>query len=175
MLIRAAQPGDEMGVADVHVRSWQAAYKGLLPDDYLNGLRPEQRAQRYTFGSHDLRQPFTIVSTEASLITGFATISPARDPDIPDHGELCALYVAPEWWGCGIGAALVSEARDLLHERGFRSAALWVMANNTRAERFYRIDQWMPDGLRRTDTVWGIVVDEIRYRRVLDMPGTART
>jgi GNAT superfamily N-acetyltransferase len=172
MLIRPAEPGDEMSVADVHVRSWQAAYKGLLPDEYLNGLHPEDRAKMYTFGSQDLRQPFTIVSTEAHLITGFATIAPARDPDIPDYGELYALYVAPEWWGCGIGLALVSAARDRLYERGFRSAALWVMANNTRAERFYRIDQWKPDGLRRTDIVWDVVVDEIRYRRVLEMPGT---
>src|SRR5215469_16411430 len=114
MLVRPAKPGDEMSVADVHVRSWQAAYKGLLPDEYLDGLRPEDRAQRYTFGSDDPRQPFTIVSTDGSLISGFATIAPARDPDIPDYGELFALYVAPEWWNHGIGAALVSAARDLL-------------------------------------------------------------
>jgi GNAT superfamily N-acetyltransferase len=170
MLIRPAKPGDEMNVADVHVRSWQAAYKGLLPDDYLDGLRPEDRAQRYTFGSDDPRQPFTIVSTEAGLISGFATIAPARDPDLAGYGELYALYVAPEWWGHGIGAALVTAARDLLCERGFRNAALWVMANNIRAERFYKIDQWAPDGLRRSDTVWGVVVDEVRYRRSLEKP-----
>ncbi len=172
MLIRPAQPGDEMSVADVHVRSWQVAYKGLLPDSYLDALRPEDRAQRYTFGSPDSsrnpRQPFTIVSAEAGLISGFATIMPARDPDISDYGELAALYVAPEFWGRGIGVALVAEARHLLYERRFRSAALWVMANNTRAERFYTIDQWKPDGLRRSDTVWGVVVDEIRYRRSLE-------
>jgi len=170
MLIRPAEPGDEMSVADVHIRSWRAAYKGLLPDDYLNGLRPEDRAQRYTFGSPDQRQPFTIVSTEKALISGFATIAPARDADLPDYGELCALYVDPEHWSRGIGAALVTAARDLLYDRGFRNAALWVMVNNTRAERFYRIDQWKPDGHRRTDTVWDVVVNEIRYRRPLEDP-----
>jgi GNAT superfamily N-acetyltransferase len=36
-------------VACVHVRSWQAAYRGLLPDEYLDGLRAEDRANRYTF------------------------------------------------------------------------------------------------------------------------------
>ncbi len=167
MWIRPAEPGDEMSVADVHVRSWQVAYKGLLPEEYLDGLRPEDRARKYTFGSHDLSQPFTMVAAEAGRISGFATIAPARDPDIPDYGELYALYVAPEFWGCGIGAALMAAARARLHERGFRNAALWVMANNTRAERFYTIDQWKPDGLRRTDTVWGVVVDEIRYQRSL--------
>ena len=28
-----------MEVARVHVRSWQAGYRGLLPDAYLDGLR----------------------------------------------------------------------------------------------------------------------------------------
>jgi GNAT superfamily N-acetyltransferase len=168
MLIRPAQPGDEMAVARVHVRSWQTAYKGLLPDEYLDALRPEDRAQRYTFGSDDIRQPATIVSTEAGVISGFATTAPARDSDIPDHGELFALYVDPEYWGRGIGAALISAARARLYDQGFRNAALWVMMNNTRAERFYKIDGWQPDGLSRTDTLWGVTVDELRYRRPLE-------
>lgn len=170
MLIRPAEPGDEMAVARVHVRSWQAAYQGLLPDDYLNALRPEDRAQTYTFGSNDTRKPATIVSTEAGVISGFATTAPARDSDIPDHGELYALYVHPEYWGRGIGAALMRAARSRLYDQGFRNAALWVMANNARAERFYKIDGWQPDGLRRTDTVWGAIVEEIRYRRALEAP-----
>jgi len=23
----------------------------------------------------------------------------SREPDLPNHGELCALYVRPEYWG----------------------------------------------------------------------------
>ena len=36
-----------------------------------------------------------------------------------------------------------------------------------RAERFYTSDQRVPDGTRRTQAVWGVAVDEIRYRRAL--------
>jgi hypothetical protein len=42
------------------------------------------------------------------------------------------------------------------------------MAGNARAERFYRIDGWEPDGESKTDSVWGITVDEIRYQRRLE-------
>jgi ribosomal protein S18 acetylase RimI-like enzyme len=70
-----------------------------------------------------------------------------------DHGELCALYVDPEQWDRGLGVALVSAAPARLFELGFRNAVLWVLAGNVRAERFYQIDQWVPDGLRRTDSV----------------------
>ena len=51
--IRDAIPGDELAVAAVHVRSWQGAYLGLIDDEFLDALSPEDRAARYTFGSAD--------------------------------------------------------------------------------------------------------------------------
>jgi len=167
MLLRPAVPNDAMAVARVHVRSWQVAYRILLPDDYLNRLRPEDRASTYDFETADPLKPRTIVAAEKEQILGFATTAPSRQPDLPNHGELCALYVDPEHWGRGIGAALVSAARSNLLELGFQSAFLWVLAGNARAERFYRIDQWLPDGVCRTESMWGISVNEIRYQRKL--------
>jgi GNAT superfamily N-acetyltransferase len=168
MLLRPAEPEDAIAVARVHVRSWQVAYRTLLPDDYLNQLRPEDRASRYDFTSLDPLLPLTIVAVNDGVIQGFATTAPARDPDLATCGELYALYVDPAHWGQGIGVALISAARARLFELGFRRAALWVLAGNVRAERFYRKDGWMPDNLRRTDQMWGVTVDEIRYQRALE-------
>jgi len=95
MLLRPAEPDDAIAVARVHVRSWQAAYRTLLPDDYLDQLRLEDRAQKYNFSSLDPLLPQTIVAVEAGVIHGFATTAPAREPDMPGCGELCALYVDP--------------------------------------------------------------------------------
>jgi GNAT superfamily N-acetyltransferase len=191
MLLRPAEPEDAMAVARVHVRSWQAAYRTLLPDDYLDQLRPEDRAHSYDFASLDPLKPRTIVAVEPGfpatrhsptaieldrksgaegLLHGFATTAPSRDLDLPDHGELWALYVDPAQWGRGIGAALVTAARARLFELGFRKAFLWVLAGNVRAERFYQIDQWAPDGVSRTDSVWGVTVNEVRYQRGLAAP-----
>lgn len=167
MFLRPAEPADAIAVARVHVRSWQTAYRTLLPDDYLDQLRPEDRAQRYDFANSDPLKPRTIVAAEDGLIYGFVTTAPAHEPDLQDHGELCALHVVPEHWGRGMGLALVSAARARLLELGFRKAVLWVLAGNVRADRFYRIDGWEPDGLQRTDSVWGVTVNEIRYRRGL--------
>ncbi len=74
---------------------------------------------------------------------------------------------ATEKWGRGIGLALVSAARAHLLGTGFRSAFLWVLTGNVRAERFYRMDQWAPDGEVRTDWSRGITVNELRYQRQL--------
>jgi GNAT superfamily N-acetyltransferase len=170
MLLRHAEPDDAMAVARVHVRSWQAAYRALIPNDYLDQLRPEDRAQRYDFANPDPLKPQTIVAFEQGFIQGFVTTASSPDPDLTDCGELCALHVDPEQWGRGIGVALVSAARARLFDLGFRNAVLWVLAGNVRAERFYQIDGWTLDGGRRTDSVWGVTVKEVRYQRGLEGP-----
>jgi GNAT superfamily N-acetyltransferase len=170
MLLRRAEPQDAMAVARVHVRSWQAAYRTLLPDDYLDQLRPEDRAHGYDFASLDPLKPRTIVAVEDGLIQGFVTTAPSRDLDLPDHGELWALYVDPELWGRGIGVALVSAARAGLVELGFRKAFLWALAGNVRADRFYQMDGWAPDGVSRSESMFGVTVNEVRYQRGLAAP-----
>jgi GNAT superfamily N-acetyltransferase len=92
---------------------------------------------------------------------------PSQGADTPGHGELCALYVDPDHWGEGLGVALVAAARAHLAEAGFRHAVLWVLAGNVRADRFYRKDGWLPDGVQKTDEIWGITVEDFRYRREL--------
>lgn len=170
MNLRPAVPDDALAVARVHVRAWQVAYRGLMPDGYLDGLRVEDRAQRYDFATTDVTQPRTLLAEEAGAILGFVTISPARDRDATGQGELCALYVEPDWWGRGIGRALVAAGRSEMYRLGFTRAILWVVAGNARAEQFYRADGWIADGLRRARQVWNISVDTLRYGRVLVTP-----
>ncbi|HEX8712693.1 MAG TPA: GNAT family N-acetyltransferase [Terracidiphilus sp.] len=167
MYIRMAEPDDALEVARVHVRSWQAAYRGLLPDEYLSQLRPEDRAKRYDFASVDPATPKTIVAIDGDAILGFATTSPSRDEDLPGDGELCALYVDPDCWDRGVGTLLIAEARRRLLDQGFSHALLWVLAGNDRADRFYRRDQWLPDGKSRGASMWGISIEEVRYQRAL--------
>jgi GNAT superfamily N-acetyltransferase len=162
-----------MAVARVHVRAWQVAYRGLMPDDYLQGLRPEDRARHYDFAGLDPARPRTLVALEADTVLGFATLSPARDADAAGQGELCALYVEPDCWGRGIGQALAAAARDDLCRLGFNKAVLWVVAGNARAEQFYRADGWTCDGSHRARQVWNITVDTVRYSRLLELPQPA--
>jgi GNAT superfamily N-acetyltransferase len=178
MLLRSAGPADAAEVAGVHVRSWQSAYRGLLPDEFLDGLRPEDRAARYTFGGPDAGAPATIVAVDSGDIRGFATAGPCREADARGTGELYAVYVDPCAWGRGVGRQLMAGARDYLARLGFGQAVLWVLAGNQRAERFYRLDGWAPDGCSRIEEIgpgwqsdgmpkWDRKVSEIRYHRAL--------
>jgi ribosomal protein S18 acetylase RimI-like enzyme len=165
MHLRDARPEDAAAVAVVHVRSWQSGYRGLVPDRYLDGLRPGDRAPHYRFGDPDPTRPATVVAVDGRAILGFATSG--QSPDAPRSGELMALYVDPDHWRRGVGRALLQDARARLADRGFRHARLWVFVGNDRAERFYQRDGWAADGRRREDEVWGVAVAEIGYRRAL--------
>lgn len=62
---------------------------------------------------------------------------------------------------------LIGAARRGLTDQRYSEAVLWVLTGNERAEQFYRIDGWRPDGQRRLQEVHGIEVDELRYVRSL--------
>jgi GNAT superfamily N-acetyltransferase len=167
VLLRRAVPGDEDAVARVHVRSWQVAYRGLLPDGYLDRLAPADWAALYTFAEAGPSLPHTTVAVGEDGICGFTTTGSCRDPDKEGVGELYAIYVHPQWWDRGVGRLLIDDVRCRLAEQRLSEAVLWVLKGNERAERFYRIDGWERDGHRRLQNVHGVTVDEIRYARSL--------
>lgn len=164
--LRRATPADVMEVARLHVRAWQVGYRGLIADEHLDAMRPEDRVARYTFGDSDPLKPDTIVAVDGSAICGFVTTGPSRE-GTGGAGHLMALYVDPDHWRRGIGRVLIARGRAELVRRGYREGVLWVLAGNGRAHAFYVADGWRPDGHECDQTVWGIVVRDRRYRRVL--------
>jgi len=172
MEIRSALADDALGVATVHVRSWQAAYRGLMPDVYLDQLDVERRRagwERNIAGTEWPRSG-TLVATEAhGNVVGFANIGPARDGDGDPLviGELAAIYLLPEAWGSGVGRRLMLSAVNVLRDAGYAEAILWVLEGNERAQRFYEIAGWQLDGVTKNVVIADIPLPEVRYRLVL--------
>jgi GNAT superfamily N-acetyltransferase len=164
--LRPATPADALAVATVHVRAWQAGYRSLISQTYLDSLRPEDRASHYTLGASDPSLPSTVVAELDGTICGFASVAPCLDEG-SDTGELHALHVDPLAWGIGAGRMLIADARARMHASGFSEAVLWVLAGNARAERFYRTDGWLPESIERTAEIWDIEIRESRFRRRL--------
>ena len=137
MRIAAASPEDLRDVAAVHVASWQNAYRGILPFEYLSNLSVDRREaawrQVLTEGRSEL-----LVATDGAAVVGFVSFGPCRDEAAPlDRGEVWAIYVAPSAWSTGVGQALWRVASERLRTQGFRSVSLWVIDGNERARRFY--------------------------------------
>jgi GNAT superfamily N-acetyltransferase len=165
--IREATPEDALAVASVHVRSWQVAYRGLIDDEFLDALRPEDRAARYQFGGEDPAGSRTVVAEDGGEIWGFAAIGPCRDEDARGAAELYALYVDPDRWRGGTGRLLLDEATARMRDDGFEEAVLWVLRGNESAERFYATAGWRRDGAERTEQPYGVVSRVVRMRRSL--------
>ncbi|MGE0214609.1 N-acetyltransferase family protein [Mycolicibacterium sp.] len=156
-----------MAVAQAHVRAWQVAYRGLIPQDYLDGLRAVERGGRYNFEAMVPSGPYTQVAVDGDTICGHVTTGHSRDGDRPGDGEIWALYVDPLRWGTGVGRFLIAAGCEQLRGQGHDAALLWVLSGNARARRFYELAGWHWDGTQRTDEAAGYRVDEVRYRRSL--------
>lgn len=170
MPIREALPEDAAALAAVHIRSWRAAYRGLLPAAYLDALDVEERSTVWRARLTAPDRPAVLLSTGADgRPVAFSCFRPWPDEALPagTTAELAALYALPEVWGTGVGRALLSASVEALVADGFREAALWVFAGNERGRKFYEAAGWRPDGEVVREETGGVVLDELRYRRAL--------
>jgi GNAT superfamily N-acetyltransferase len=169
LVIRAAVPADAAEIARVHVASWRAAYRGLLPDRYLERLSVDDRAPTWR-RRIDGRRPgeAVLVAGRGGAIVGFASAGPTRDRDADPRsvGEVYAVYLTPEEWGRGAGRRLLERAVAALRDAGFAHAGLWVLETNAHARGFYEHLGWRADGSTKQER-FGERVTEVRYRLAL--------
>lgn len=169
MLVRPGQEGDAAGIGFVHVRSWQAAYRGFFPQDFLDKMDPVRWSGRWTrfFKEGPGDREALLVSEDAGEVVGFANVGPSRD-DGELAGEVRAIYLTPERWGLGYGLRLMRAALSELSASGFGDVMLWALDAETRARRFYEATGWRSDGGTREINPFGFVIPEVRYRIALD-------
>jgi GNAT superfamily N-acetyltransferase len=165
-VIRPATAADAESVAEVHVETWQTAYRHVFPRERLEALTTERRAEFW-------RTNPPIVAEVDGAIVGFVSVGASRDEG--EDGELYAIYVHPRHWGTGLGRALIEAGEARLRELGHTEAVLWVLEDNPRARRFYETAGWSTDGTTRPIEIFGIEVPEIRYTKTLQAASKARS
>lgn len=166
-LVRHASEHDATRIAEIHVETWRAAYRGLIPDDYLAGLDVHRRAVvwRSIIGKPGQT---VLVAVRGERIVGFCSFLRSRDSAAPPEiGEVAAIYVEPAGWGRGIGCKLLAAALDHAGSSGFVAVTLWVLSTNERARGFYTRQGFVPDGAEKDDHRLGFPIHEIRYRKQL--------
>ena len=170
--VRRAGVPDARAIARVHVDSWQAAYPGLIPDEFLGQLSIEDRERQWTETLAKVGAGRLVLVAEARGATvGFSTIAiPARDAaEADDVAEIAAIYVHPDAWGGGAGSTLIRASVEEMRAAGCREAILWAVAGNERAADFYAKQGWRDDGGRRPSQYFpdATEVVEVRFRRAL--------
>jgi ribosomal protein S18 acetylase RimI-like enzyme len=168
--VRPAIARDAKAIAEIHVATWQAAYTGVMPDDFLKSMTVEKRLA-YWREAIEFSDPQILVATESDKVIGFVGFDRSRDPGTKSTvGEIWALYVMPAHWRQGAGLALWDGARDGLKEEGCTQVTLWVLLQNERALRFYEqaagFKREMPS--IKTTAFGSVKLEEIRLKRPVD-------
>ena len=162
-VVRDATVDDARGIAVVHIDTWRDAYRGIVPDDFLDALDYGDREQRWREGISAPDGPIRVVC-DGDRIVGWSCYGPTRDDDVRGPmGELYGIYVSSAYWGKGVGPALMADALAWLNVR-FPTSTLWTLEANMRARAFYERTGWMFDGTMKDDDRGTFVLKEVRYR-----------
>jgi ribosomal protein S18 acetylase RimI-like enzyme len=167
--IREATVGDAPQMAILHIRSWQQAYRGVLPDELLDGLSVGERESSWrTLIEDDQERWLTLVSEDTgSDLIGLCSMSlPSHDSDAAAKtAEIGALYVDPDHWRRGVGTALLNAALKHLGAHDWREVVLWVLPENRPALSFYESFGFAVDpGIEKLEERSGRPVIRLRKR-----------
>ncbi len=127
--IREGTSGDAQAIARVHVASWQATYRGIIPQPLLDALDVNSRAEDWKnwFTREDLH---VFVAENNGGICGFSSGGKPREPIQDFDAEIYAIYFLPSAKGQGAGKLLVQRLVQALRTDGFTKLAVWVLAEN---------------------------------------------
>lgn len=133
-----ATASDSAAIAQILVSSWQAAYRGIMPDEMLNNLSVQQREEVWRKHLNSGGEAYLLRLSDEAV--GVIEVCDFRDSieGFSEWGEIPVIYLLPERYGCGLGSELMRFALAALTERGKENVGIWVLEKNTRAIHFYK-------------------------------------
>lgn len=166
MNIRRANPEDAQALAEVHVDSWQSAYRDTLSDSIRQGCTIDKWIGKFQQMIAEETQVIALIE-DKEKIPGYTIIGPNRDEDLKTEncGEIWGLYILPDHWRKGHGTRLTKWACRELESRGYKIVTLWVFQTNRAAREFYQAMGFADDGA--TKEVRPDAPLAVRYRKHL--------
>lgn len=125
-----------------HGLSWREAYDDILPESVLDAMTVDPTPEEVEgwaegFGDDDSA---VFVAVVDGTVRGFVDVRWGAENTKsfvgPDEADLKAIYVHPDWWGEGVGTALLDRGLDALPDR-VETIRLEAFADNDVGARFY--------------------------------------
>lgn len=163
--IRPATKDDAAAIASIHVRSWQHAYRGIVPDAVLDSFDIAHRTDVWHQRLHPDIAMTAVVAELAGEVIGFASWGTADEADLPaGTAMLYTLYLNPQHIGTGVGSALLRHAEAAMAG----TASLRVLVANINTRIFYEKHGWVPEPeTERHESAFGTELHTVRYRKDL--------
>lgn len=163
-MIRSANIQDATSIAQIHIDSWRAAYRGIVPDAFLDDLDIKQKTKKWSTILAE-SQSKTFVMESEGKITAWLSYGRCRDDGSEGFGEIWALYVSPEKWRFGHGSALMRFAEEMARKSRTSDLVLWVFDQNLLGKTFYEKVGFVPDGMRKKAEIGNVILEGIRYHK----------
>ncbi|KJZ15073.1 hypothetical protein TW85_05495 [Marinomonas sp. S3726] len=161
MEYRQASLGDLDAIANLHAKSWQETYTGILSDEYLEGNVLQNRLDVWRKRLTNKNENQTVLlAEEANNLLGFICLmkAPSAKTILLDN-----LHIDSSHKGKGLGRRLIDRALSSLGDLEGVSLYLEVLAKNKNAINFYE----KLEGKRTKANVWnspcGSKVEEFVY------------
>lgn len=167
MEIRKATLDDVKDISRIHALSWKSAYKGIIPQAYLDELNEDFWISAFEVWIKDNVLTAQLIS-ENDRPVGCAAYGKARDKSLPNWGEIVSIYLLPEYFGKGYGNFLLKSALSDLKKAGYQNIYLWVLKENKRARIFYEKNKLHCNKDECTCEIMGKHITEIRYIYPID-------
>ncbi len=157
--IRPFSPDDDKtALSRVYEESWKFAYRGIIPQSYLDSIPPGRWAS-----AADRPGMRSLVLLDGNTMAGTSSVCASRFPEMSGFGEIVSIYLLPEYIGKGYGKPLLEAAKKALFEMGFSDLFLWVLEENERARRFYERNGFVLTDSAIETEIGGKKLREIRY------------
>ncbi|ERH13398.1 MAG: acetyltransferase [halophilic archaeon J07HB67] len=170
MNVETAQPADAPEIASVARRAWHAAYGEFLSTDAIDATVDEWYAPASLRGSIGRDGSVFVVAVDGEG-RGDETVPSARDDRIvgflnAGYSEavgnvvLSRIYTLPDYWGSGVGTAMLGRVARRLVEAGYDRISAVVLADNDVGRSFYDARAFEEIG-RQTTTFGGEEREEV--------------
>jgi GNAT superfamily N-acetyltransferase len=166
--IRTASKSDAEAITEIQSAAICEAYRDVWSVDKLASILGDARTRADCWREH-LGTWGTLVAEVNGDIAGFVDFEACEDDVSPETvGEVVVLCVRPDWWGMGIGEAILRDAMARLRDSGWVEVVIWVVLENRRAVAFCkRLGFRMDESVRNFDTD-GTPARRVRLRRLLE-------
>ena len=145
-------------ISKIYENSWKYAYKGIIPQDYLDSIPTGQWANSLNKAGLN-----SLVLIDHGEIIGTASFCKSRWEKYSNYGEVVSIYFLPDYIGNGYGRLLLNKCIEELKQSGFNKVLLWVLEDNHRARKFYEKYGFICSEVFMNDNIGGKKVREVLY------------
>ena len=172
--IREAVVADAASIATININTWKIAYKGIIPQAYLDSLSIDEKIPRWkktiAHLKENCKQIFVaeVFNLNKNKIVGFSVGGPSHFEKTRIDGELYAIYILPAYWRQKIGTRLFYSMIDYFLNRNYKDMIIWSLKDNP-ACKFYKkmggspkFNKTLTYGGKELDTLgfyWGSLPD----------------